>query len=99
IRGVDAADPNGVDALLFPDGSLDDTVLEVFDPASTAITTLCPATDVAVTNGAAAFLRTELAAGTPTCPGGPLHHDADGDDAVVQYWPGSGAVQNLGKAA
>ena len=99
VRGVDAADPNGVDALLFPDGSLDDTVLEVFDPASAGVTTLCPAGDVAVVGDAAAFLRPESATGTPACPAGSLNGDADMTDQVVQYWPGSGAVENLGKAA
>jgi len=99
VRGVDAADPNGVDALLFADGSLDDTVLEAFDAAAASVTTLCPATDVAVLGGAAAFLRPESAAGTGACPGGSLNGDGDVSDDVVQYWPGSGAVQNLGKAA
>jgi hypothetical protein len=65
IRGVDAADPNDIDALLFDDGTLDDTVLEVFDAASRIVTTLCPATDVAVVGGAAAFLRPESTTGTP----------------------------------
>ncbi len=99
IRGIDAADPNGVDALLFPDGRLDDTVLEVLDAGTTALTTLCPATDVAVVGGAAAFLRPESAIGTAACPGGSLNVDVDVDDTVVQYWPGSGPVQNLAKAA
>src|SRR5262249_15338544 len=44
-------DPLGVDALLFPDGELDDTVLEVVDAVSGAITTLCPADAVSVSNG------------------------------------------------
>ncbi len=98
IRGIDAADPNGVDALFFSDGALDDTVLEVFDPVGGAMTTLCPAADVAVVHGAAAFLRPESATGTAACPGGPLNADGDVSDAVVQYWPGSGPVQNLGRA-
>ncbi len=101
VHGVDAADPNDVDAVLFADGSLDDTVLEVLDAASGAITTLCPASQVAVANGRAAFLRPESASGTAACPGGSLNPDADVDvaDQVVQLWPGTGAVQNLGKAA
>ena len=99
IRGIDAADPNGVDALLFANGRLDDTVLEVLDAPSGTVTTLCPATEVRVVNGAAAFLRPESAVGTAACLGGPLNGDADVDDTVVQYWPGSGPVQNLQKAA
>ena len=99
IRGVDAADPSGVDALLFADGSLDDTVLEAFDAAAASVTTLCPAAEVAALGGAAAFLRPESAAGTGACPGGSLNGDVDVADEVVQYWPGSGPVQNLGKAA
>lgn len=102
IHGVDTADPDGIDALLFADGTLDDTVLEVLDAASGAVTTLCPAGAVAVANGAAAFLRPESEDGPEApddCPKGSLNGDGDVDDAVVQLWPGAGAVQNLGRAA
>lgn len=99
VHGIDPADPSDADALLFEDGALDDTVLEVLDAASGAITTLCPARVVAAANGRAAFLRPESSVGTVACPGGPLNTDADVDDLVVQLWPGSGAVQNLGRAA
>ena len=64
IRGADSADPNGIDATLFPDGELDDTVLEAVDATTGAITTLCPAGAVSVSNGNAAFLRPESAVGT-----------------------------------
>ncbi|MCW5893478.1 MAG: hypothetical protein KIT14_23430 [bacterium] len=86
---------------LFADGALDDTVLAVFDAAAQTSTTLCPADQVAVADGRAAFLRPESAAGTPDCPGGSLNPaaDADTDDAVVQLWPGAGPVVNLGLAA
>jgi len=98
VRGLDPTDPLGIDALLFADGQLDDTVLEVLDtsvPSPTPIT-LCPAEDVAVANGNAAFLRPESAVGTTACPGGSLNQpDGDTDDLVVQFWPGSGSVQNL----
>ena len=90
---------------LFPDGRLDDVVLEVL-PASTNgartaadVTTLCPAQEVAVASGHAAFLRPESATGTASCPGGSLNGDADLDDTVVQLWTGSGPVVNLGRAA
>jgi Tol biopolymer transport system component len=98
VRGPDPLD-SGAD--LFADGTLDDTVLEVLDvgvPAPTPIT-LCPAGDVAVAAGNAAFLRPESAGGTAACPGGSLNPpDADVADEVVQLWAG-GAVQNLGRAA
>ncbi|MCC6765147.1 MAG: PD40 domain-containing protein [Deltaproteobacteria bacterium] len=90
---------------LFPDGRLDDSVLEVLavpgrgrggvDP----ITTLCPATEVTSTAGMAAFLRPETATGTTLCPGGSLNvGDTDVADEVVHLWPGDGAPQNLARA-
>ena len=42
VRALDAADPLGVDALLFPDGALDDTVLEVVDAATGAVDDAVP---------------------------------------------------------
>jgi Tol biopolymer transport system component len=101
VRRLDPDDPLGVDAL-FPDGGLDDTVLEVFDSTSSTVETLCPADQVAVAAGRAAFLRPEAEAGTTTtnCPNdGPLNGDGLVDDVVVALWPGSGAVLNLGRAA
>ena len=65
---TDPADPLGVDALLFADGALDDVVLESIDAATGAITTLCPADEVSVAAGNAAFLRPESAAGTRVVP-------------------------------
>ncbi|MGH7788155.1 MAG: TolB family protein, partial [Candidatus Binatia bacterium] len=58
VRGLDGADPLAADAL-FADGQLDDVVLEVLDSAAPAPTarTLCPAAQVAVAAGNAAFLR------------------------------------------
>jgi Tol biopolymer transport system component len=101
VRGVDPTDPLGVDNLLFPNGELTDKVLEVLDtgvPSPTPIT-LCPADEVAVANGAAAFLRPESDVGTVACQAGSLNPpDIDTDDEVVQLWTG-GAVQNLGRAA
>ncbi|MBY0274236.1 hypothetical protein K2Z84_02755 [Candidatus Binatia bacterium] len=86
---------------LFPDGTLRDTVLEVFDAASQSATLLCPAGEVAVADGRAAFLRPESATGTATCPAGSLNPNADSDtdDQVVQLWDTAGGVQNLELAA
>ncbi len=96
---VRSPDPTDLAEDLFADGVLDDTVLEVVTANSGAATILCPATQVAVAAGTAAFLRPESATGTPACPAGSLNlPDADTTDSVVQLWTGA-AVQNLGKAA
>lgn len=101
VRGPALADPFGIDTLLFPDGQLDDTVLEMFDATSGTMTTLCPAGDVAVANGNAAFLRPESATGTPQCPGGSLNDDVDADvtDEVVQLSIAGATPMNLKRAA
>jgi len=77
---------------------LDD--LEVLDSAGAVVGPSCPADEVAVANGVAAFLRPESAGDAPGCPtaGVSLNGDADSDDDVVQLWMG-GTVQNLGVAA
>jgi Tol biopolymer transport system component len=99
VRTADPADPLGIDNLLFADGRLDDTVLEVLTASTGALITLCPAEDVAVAAGNAAFLRPESIGGTGACPGGSLNPpDTDPNDLVVQLWTG-GTVQNLGRAA
>lgn len=95
----DPADAGGVDAMLFPDGALDDVVLESIDAATGAITTLCPADAVSVAAGNAVFLRPESATGTTSCPGGSLNGDADTSDRVVTFAPAGGVPQNLGLAA
>ncbi len=98
VRGVDPTDPLSIDASLFTNGQLDDTVVEVVEATSATITTLCPAADVTVAAGKAAFLRPEASVGvpaTPACPKGSLNGDGDTSDLVVQLWPGAGAVQNL----
>ncbi len=99
VRRPDPADPLGVDALLFEDGALDDTVLESVDVATGDIATLCPATQVATAAGKAAFLRPEDASGSELCPGGSLNRDDDLDDEVVQRVIGGTSVENLGLAA
>lgn len=101
---VRSPDPTDTAADVFPDGKLDDTLLEVFDTSNAMAHTLCPAEDVAVAAGKAAFLRKESLVGTALCaagaaPHGSLNLDSDDDDLVVAYWPGGGAVQNLGVAA
>lgn len=99
VRGVDGADPNGVDTLLFHDNRLTDTVLEALDTGTNTLRTLCPATQAAVAGGMSAFLRPESAVGTAACPGGSLNGDADVADTVVELWPGSGNPVSLGVAA
>jgi hypothetical protein len=98
VRGLDPADPNGVDAL-FPDGALDDAVLEVVNAASGAVTTHCPAGEVSVAGGNAVYLRPESTAGTMACPSGSLNGDGDTDDQVVHLAVGAGASQSLDLAA
>jgi Tol biopolymer transport system component len=95
-------DTLGIDALLFPNWTARDTVLEVVNAATGTVVTLCPAEDVAVADGKAAFLRPEaedVGPATPDCPKDSLNADADIDDTVVQLWPGSGNAQNLHCAA
>ncbi len=99
VRGPDGSDPLGIDALLFPDGALDDTVLEMFDAATKTMTTLCPAGDVAVAAGNAAFLRPESVEGTARCPAGSLNTDGDLDDEVVQLSLAGATPLDLGRAA
>ena len=105
VSGPDVDDPLNIDALLFADGALDDTVLEVLDATQVmpTPTTLCPADEVAVAAGNAAFLRPEAATGTAMCPGGSLNGptDTDVNDLVVHLWtgPGPGTLTNLGRAA
>ena len=99
VRAVDATDPLHVDNLLFHNNQLTDSVLEVLDTGTNTLTTLCPATQVSVAGGMAAFLRPESAIGTGTCLAGSLNGDADVSDTVVDLWPGSGAPQSLGVAA
>jgi Tol biopolymer transport system component len=97
IRDLDPADPLNAD--VFANGVLGDIVLEVVDPVTGDITTLCEADDVSVAAGNAAFLRPETTDGTLDCPAGSLNGDGDTDDLVVHYWSGSGTAQNLGLAA
>ncbi len=97
IRDLDPTDPLGADVLA--NGVLGDIVLEVVDPISGAITTLCEADDVSVADGNAAFLRPEATAGTLECPSGSLNGDGDTDDLVVHLSIAAAAAQNLALAA
>lgn len=100
VRGLNAAASPAVDALLFPDGLLDDTVLEVVNATTGAVATRCPAGDVSVAGDVAAYLRPESASGTGACPGGSLNAaDTDVGDEVVQLVQAGGPNQNLGLAA
>ena len=99
IRGIDTADPNGVDAMLFPDGGLDDVVLESSTPASAAVTTLCPASEVAVVGRRGGVPAARVGDGHRRVPGRLAERRRRRRRQVVQLWPGTGAVQNLGQAA
>ena len=77
-------------------------VLESLDVGTQLLQTLCPATEVSLAAGTAAFLRPESDPGTTTanCPDdGPLNGDGDTEDTVVAFWAGAGPVLNLARAA
>jgi hypothetical protein len=102
-RGLDLSSPSGD---LSGDGQADDTILRIVDSNGGAVTTLCPAGQVSVSAGAAAFLRPEAAGATSnsdctgaTLSGPDLNGDGDSTDSVVHYAPAGGAVQNLQRAA
>jgi len=98
VRGPDPGDPNGADAL-FANELLTDVVLQIVDAASGVVTTHCPAGEVSVAGGNAAYLRPESPVGVPGCVAGPLNGDGDTSDRVVQLVVGAGATQNLQRAA
>jgi hypothetical protein len=82
------------------DGDSTDTVLQAVNTTSGALTSLCPSGDVAVSAGAAAFLRPETQGAAPGCPGtSDLNGDGDAFDEVVHLWTGSGTALNLDRAA
>lgn len=101
--GVDQSDPLGIDAEIFPTGSLQETVLRVFDTANPGPPiSSCPVDQVEVVDGTAVFLRLETFDGTDDCPAGDLdgtNAAGERDQYVVHVWDGSGAPTNLGLAA
>lgn len=83
------------------DGDLDDTVLQVLDGETGQLlgASSCPADEVVVANGVAAFLRPEQPPGPSACPAGSLNPpDGDTSDRVVHLWS-NGIVRNLGRSA
>ena len=115
-RHVHLRTPDPIDTAsdLSGDGDQSDVLLQAVStvgvpPGTASPTLLCPANDVAVASGRAAFLRPESAGATPSlpdCPAGSpvaggvdLNADADAADEIVHYWSGSGAVQDLDLAA
>ena len=91
------------------DGDASDTLLMTLDANAVSppaqATQLCPAEQVSVANGKAAFLRPEAAGRAVGCPGGAppgplpdLDNDTETDDLVVHLWNGS-TVENLELAA
>jgi hypothetical protein len=96
-------DPTDTASDLTGDGDQGDVILEAVNtsgvpPGTATPTLLCPADQVAVAGGQAAFLRPNSAGATPSLPLCPARSGNPGDD-VVHYWPGTGSVQNLGLAA
>jgi Tol biopolymer transport system component len=88
------------------DGTLGQTVLQIVDARAGMtegdVTTLCPAEQVVVGGGTAAFLRPEAAGNSPGCPsvGSSLNAaDADALDTVVHLSVLGAPAQNLGRAA
>src|SRR5207237_10201717 len=82
------------------DCDLADTVLQVLNAGTGALTTLCPAGAVSVAAGNAAFLRPEAAGDAPGCPAGPdLNGDGDTLDEVVHLSLAAGPAQDLQCAA
>jgi len=106
MRGLDLNSSSGD---ITGDGDANDTVLRSMDGSSGSVATLCPADQVSVVAGAAAFLRPEAAGETPSlgvCPAGTavgggisLNGDSDADDEVVHFAPNSTTVENLERAA
>ncbi|MBI3784005.1 MAG: PD40 domain-containing protein [Deltaproteobacteria bacterium] len=105
MRGLD---PNSSSGDLTGDGQSDDTVLRAMDGSNGTVATLCPADQVSVVAGAAAFLRPESAGATtnvgctgPSLTGPNLNGpgDTDANDDVVHFVSATNVVQNLGLAA
>jgi hypothetical protein len=96
-------DPTDSASDLTGDADQGDVVLEAVDttgvpPGTATPTLLCPADQVAVASGQAAFLRPNSAGPTPSLPLCPAISGGPSDE-MVHYWPGTGSVQNLNLAA
>jgi hypothetical protein len=92
-------DPTDTAADLTGDADQGDVILEAINtagvpPGMATATLLCPADEVAVASGRAAFLRPNAAGPTPSLPNCPAMSGNPGEK-IVHYWPGSGAAQNL----
>jgi Tol biopolymer transport system component len=97
VRGPD---PTDCASDLTGDCDLADTVLQVLNASTAALTTLCAADAVSVAAGNAAFLRPEAAGNASGCPPGPdLNGDGDTLDKVVHLSLAAGPAQNLQCAA
>jgi Tol biopolymer transport system component len=95
VRGPDETD---LTSDLSGDGDLQDTLLGALDAATGVVTPLCPAEQVAVSEGSAALLR-PMAAGPCATGAGLGAGEGDPDDLVVHLFvPGQG-MANLGRAA
>ena len=85
------------------DDDIDDVVLQVVDTTGAGAPearVVCPAAEVVVADGNAAFLRPEAAGAATGCPGdGDLNEDADQDDRVVHLLRQDEEPRNLGRAA
>ena len=94
VRRVDPTDPNGVDAL-FPNGTIGDSVLRVFDVETGTLATVCPADEVQVGDGRAVFPRVESVTGTANCPSGDLDGDGSSKNTVLMMVDGAAPPVSL----
>lgn len=103
LRAIDPATVPAAD--LSGDGDANDTLLAVIDSKAPApqIVNLCPAENVTLADGMAAFLRPEAAGPALGCPasasGNDLNEDGDSTDLVVHLLRRDGVILNLGRAA
>ncbi len=107
VLAFDERQPNGDRTDVFVRGTTGSltgrTVLKIMNADTGKIEFSCPATRVAVSKGAVAFVRPEWvpnASDSPGCPSGDLNGDGDTADEIVQLWTKEGgAVHVPAKAA
>ncbi len=87
-RRPDASDPLGVDDALLPNGVIGDTVLQVFEPTTRTVRTLCETSEVRVAAGMATFRGPGTASPGSSCP------DVAGNEAL-RFWRGGSTVTGL----